>query len=279
MATSRDHTPHAPPELPADAHKGIAGRVLLAAGSEWMPGAAILTARAAQRAGAGLVGVVVTEDMVPATLPIAAPEAVLVPWDDVEFDEERWHACLVGPGLGLDDSEEMVEWLIEEAPIPLVVDADALTILAEDLSLTGEREAPTVLTPHAGEAARLLGREIPADPVGRLAAAHEIALKTRSICCLKGRRTVVTDGTRVYVNETGDNTLATAGSGDVLAGIATAYLALTVTVPSPRWSAFDAVTRAVWVHGRAGDLARAARLSRSVIASDLVETLSAAQKT
>jgi NAD(P)H-hydrate epimerase len=117
VGTTRDHVPPAPPELPADAHKGIAGRVLLAVGSEWMPGAAILTARAAQRAGAGLVGVIATEDDVPATLPIAVPEAVLVPWDDVDFDVERWHACLVGPGLGLEDSEDTVEWLISEASI------------------------------------------------------------------------------------------------------------------------------------------------------------------
>lgn len=278
MSTTRDRTPPPPPELPVDAHKGIAGRVLLAAGSEWMPGAAILSARAAQRAGAGLVGVIVSDDIVHGTLPIAAPEAVLIAWDEFEFESERWHACLVGPGLGLDDAKDLVEALFE-APVPLVVDADALTFLADDESLATDRSAPTILTPHAGEAARILGREIPTDGPGRFAAASEIALKTRSICCLKGHRTVVTDGTRVYLNETGDNALATAGSGDVLAGIAVAYLALTVTLPNARWSAFDAMARAVWVHGRAGDLARAARGSRSVIASDLIETLSAAQKT
>jgi len=96
---------------------------------------------------------------------------------------------------------------------------------------------------------------------------------------LKGFRTVVTDGERVYVNTTGDNTLATAGSGDVLAGILVAYLALVTTLPDSGWTAFDAAARAVFVHGRAGDLCRAARVSRSVIASDLIDMLSRAQTT
>ncbi len=263
-----------------DAHKGVAGRVLLVAGSEWMPGAAILSARAAQRAGAGLVGVVVRDEIVRHALSVAVPEAVMVDANTFEIRGGAWHAGLVGPGLGLSDgARALFARVVTELDAPLVIDADALTLLAAASTTASMRTAPVVLTPHAGEAARLLGRPTPSDPAGRVAAAREIALRTHSICCLKGHRTVVTDGERVYVNETGDHALATAGSGDVLAGIVVAYLALTTTLAESGWSVFDAAARAVFVHGRAGDLAHSDRGSRSVIASDLVEMLPMAQKT
>lgn len=275
-----DSIPKAPPDLPIDAHKGVAGRVLVVAGSEWMPGAAILSARAAQRAGAGLVGVVVRHETVKHALPITAPEAVMIDARTLKFESGAWHAGLVGPGLGLDASASSIfARVVAELEAPLVLDADALTLLAHEPSLATARTRPTVLTPHTGEAARLIGSALRTGAEGRLAAAREIALKTRSICCLKGPRTVVTDGERVYVNTTGDHTLATAGSGDVLAGILVAYLALVTTLPDSGWTAFDAAARAVFVHGRSGDLCRAARVSRSVIASDLIEMLSRAQTT
>jgi len=273
--------PPAPPELPEDAHKGIAGRVLLAAGSEWMPGAAILAARAAQRAGAGLVAVIVTDDLVRQVLPVAAPEAVLFDVREFAGAGDMWHAGLVGPGLGTNErASALCGRMLVEFSAPLVVDADALTILArEPERARARRRGVTVLTPHAGEAARLLGREIPRDDEGRITAAREIAYKTRAICCLKGARTVVAEGERVYVNTTGNNGLATAGSGDVLAGIATAYLALVTTLENPQFTAFDAAARAVFVHGRCGDIVRAALGARALVASDLITALSEAQKT
>ncbi|MBL8859657.1 MAG: NAD(P)H-hydrate dehydratase [Planctomycetes bacterium] len=273
-----DWTPPSLPELPVDAHKGDAGRVLLVAGSAWMPGAAILAARAAQRAGAGLVGVLVTDDLLRHVLPQAAPESVLVDPSTLDLSPGKWHAGLVGPGIGLGEpARNLVRRIIAEFDAPLVIDADALTVLAQEPGLARKRRSATVVTPHAGEAARLLAREVPGEPTARSAAAREIAQKTGAICCLKGQRTVVATGERVYVNQTGNNGLATAGAGDVLAGIATAYLALVTTLENPRFTAFDAAARAVWVHGRAGDLARAARVSRSLIASDLIDSLSSAQ--
>ncbi len=272
--------PRTPPDLPVDAHKGVAGRVLVVAGSEWMPGAAILSARAAMRGGAGLVAVLVRSEILRHVLPVSAPEVVLVDDDAARAGSGRWHAGLVGPGLGLDeDARALARATIERLDAPLVVDADALTVLAADLGLARRRTAPTVLTPHAGEAARLLGRGLPGDAAGRSEAAREIARRSGAICCLKGHGTVVTDGERVYVNGTGDAALATAGSGDVLAGLLTAYLALVTTLPDSGWTAFDAAVRAVFVHGRAGDLAKGVHGARSVIASDLIDSLSSAQKT
>lgn len=273
-------TPRQPPDLPIDAHKGVAGRVLLIAGSEWMPGAAILAARAAQRAGAGLVAVAVWDDALRHALPVSAPEAVMRDGSRLDLASDAWHAALVGPGIGL---EEIHAHRVRDALLglraPLVVDADALTLLSQDPTLLRRRTLPTVLTPHTGEAQRLLGRAVPHDEPGRIAAAREIARKFRAICCLKGHGSIVTDGERWVVNPTGSNALATAGAGDVLAGITVAYLALTVTLPESGWSAFDAAERAVFVHGRAGDLAAEKHGPRSVIASDLIDTLSAAQKT
>jgi ADP-dependent NAD(P)H-hydrate dehydratase len=271
-------TPPLPPELPLDAHKGVAGRVLLACGSAWMPGAAILAARAAQRAGAGLVAVLIIDDVLRSVLPVAAPEAVLEDPGSVSFESDKWHAGLVGPGLGLtQQSQRLFERMHADFTAPLVIDGDALTMLAR-ATKRDARKRTTVLTPHAGEAARLLGRDMPSDDPGRIAAAREISAKYGAICCLKGHRTVVAEGERVYVNDTGNPGLATAGSGDVLAGICTAWLALVTTLPRSSFSPFDAAASAVRVHGRAGDLARDRLGARAVIASDIVDALPDAQR-
>ena len=123
-----------------------------------------------------------------------------------------------------------------------------------------------MLTPHPGEAARLLGRRIPAEPEGRAEAACEIARRAGAVCCLKGAATVVSDGERTYVNDTGNPGMATAGAGDVLAGILGALLA-----GGP--PAFERAAFAVRVHGLAGDRAARALGARSVVASDLIDHL------
>jgi NAD(P)H-hydrate epimerase len=271
--------PPPPPELPLDAHKGTAGRVLLACGSAWMPGAAILAARAAQRAGAGLVRVWCRDPELVAIVAAAVPEAVFEKGLASTIESGDHHAALAGPGLGLDDvAARIVRQALARADVPLVLDADALTILAREPRLAEGRRGPLVLTPHPGEASRLLGRDVPTDPAGRTEAARAIALRFRAIVCLKGRATVVTDGERVFVNDTGNPGMATAGAGDVLAGIAVAYLAQTVTLASASWTAFDAAARAVWIHGRAGDLAAAELGPRALVASDLVVFLPRAQR-
>ena len=155
-----------------------------------------------------------------------------------------------------------------------MVDADALNVLAGELERLATR-ARGAARAHAapgrgGAAAR--PRRCPPTSAGRVAAAREIARRTRAICCLKGHRTVVTDGERVYVNDTGNPGMATAGAGDVLAGILVAYLARRARTLAPRRAGrpFDAAARAVRVHGLAGDLAAArARAARGSIASDL----------
>ncbi len=247
--------------LPEDAHKGDAGRVLLVCGSEDMPGAAVLVARAAQRAGAGLVAVACLDAKLGIIVPIAAPEAVLVnaTGDPVVALAGRTDdARVLGPGLGASERTEFVvrALLAGMAEGAWVLDADALNVLDGDLEALRSRRGPMV---------------------GRVAAACEISRRAQAVCCLKGHRTVVVDGDRVYVNETGNPGMATAGAGDVLAGVLGAYLALCRTGSESRWTPFEAASSAVHVHGLAGDLAAAEVGRRGLIASDLVRFLPAAQ--
>ena len=268
--------------MPEDAHKGDAGRVLLVCGSADMPGAAVLVARAAQRAGAGLVTVACFDPAAKIILPIAAPEAVLVDVEAgsaVSLADRADHVRVVGPGLGATTrtSRLVHDLLADGFSGAWVLDADALNVLAGDLQDLRARSGAMVLTPHPGEAARLLGREIPRSNAGRAAAAREISRESRAICCLKGQRTVIAEGDRIHVNETGNPGMATAGAGDVLAGILGAYLAPCVTRFDSSFAPFDAAVAAVHVHGLAGDLAAEEVGRRGLVASDLVRFLPAAQ--
>lgn len=277
------YIPPPPPRLPNDAHKGTAGRVLAVCGSADMPGAAVLVARAAQRAGAGLVGVGLVVHTLRSILPIAAPEAILIDLSDAKERAAKlrgssWNALAIGPGLGTDEAaRRLVHDVLRSVDAPCVADADALTCLADELRRPTTRTAALVLTPHPGEASRLLGRDVPRDEAGRIECAREISERSGAICCLKGHRTVVAERERVYVNDTGNAGMATAGAGDVLTGIVAAYLASHDVQRSDRWTAFDAAACAVRVHGSAGDLAAQCFGERGLVASDLVDFLPAAQ--
>jgi NAD(P)H-hydrate epimerase len=273
--------PRPAPELRPDAHKGDAGRVTCIAGSESMPGAAVLVARAAQRAGAGLVTLGCLDSLLLGVVPAAAPEAVLLDLGELgsrggRATEEAArllnardpHAVLFGPGVGDDArARAVLELVLDEARVfpgrPLVLDADALNALEGRPERLRERAAPLVLTPHPGEAARLLGRAVPGAAEERARAAREL--------------TVVADGERLRVNRTGNPGMATAGTGDVLAGVLVALAAASVAAAESGadggFGLWDAVVLAVHVHGLAGDLAAAERGARSVIASDLVRCL------
>jgi NAD(P)H-hydrate epimerase len=173
---------------------------------------------------------------------------------------------------------ELVRCLVtDDFDGPMVFDADALNVVGSAIEALGAYEGPLVLTPHPGEAQRLLGRTVTADEDARVACAHEIQRRSGATCVLKGLGTVVTDGERTYINETGNAGMATAGAGDVLTGILGAYLAYSVHTHESGWSTFDAVAAAVHVHGLAGDLAAREHGMRGVVASDVIDFLPAAQ--
>lgn len=280
-----DGFPRSAPPPPIDAHKGDLGRVLAIAGSAQMPGAAVLVARAAQRAGAGWVAVGVQEPPLDSVLPVAAPEAVQVnlATDTVltagdrlamEFDARAYDAVAFGPGLGAESStRELLRRLLEHDLPPLVLDADGLNVLFGRPETLRDARGPVVITPHPGEAARLLGRSIPRDPEGRQRAARELARATYAVCVLKGHGTVVSDGQRDWTCPAGTPAMATAGSGDVLTGVLLAYLASS----GRDWCAdlgfdlFEATCSAVLRHARAGEWAAERYGVRGTVASDLIE--------
>jgi NAD(P)H-hydrate epimerase len=250
------------PRRAAESHKGTYGRLLVVGGSRGMAGAPALACRAAHRAGAGLVTAAVPDD-IRAILHAVTPETTSI---GGEADFARYSALAVGPGWG--DSPAARETLARAvaAPVPAVFDADALNMAGPAASFAS-REALTVLTPHPGEAGRLLGitaEEVNAD---REAAAIRIARAANAVVVLKGFRPVVADPSgRAVPVLAGNPALATGGTGDVLTGVVGALLARGV-------GAFDAACAAAWLHGTAGDVLREAKGEESVTASDVVEAL------
>jgi hydroxyethylthiazole kinase-like uncharacterized protein yjeF len=226
-------------------HKGSFGDVIVVGGAPGMAGATILAARAALYCGAGRV-LPAFIDMPPA-YDMMQPELMCRAAADIEFSRAT---VAIGPGLGRTPFARQLLATALAAAVPLVVDADALNMLAADTALQtalAQRDAPALLTPHPLEAARLLGCSAADVQSDRLHAARTLARRLRSITILKGSGTVITapDGEAV-VNPTGNPALATAGTGDVLTGICAALLAQ----DCPPW---HAALAAVWLHGAGAD--------------------------
>jgi hydroxyethylthiazole kinase-like uncharacterized protein yjeF len=247
------------PRRPADAHKGTFGHVLIVAGREGRAGAAALAARAAVTLGAGLVTVATARG---AVRPIQAqvPEAMVDPLpvgEDGAVSGEGLSASLgkataiaVGPGLGISDGpRRLLDVVLDEWDGPLVMDADALTLIAGRLESLRARSAPTVLTPHPGELGRLLGVTTSEVTKDRLRAAREAAQLSGAVVLAKGARTVIAGGGGwTLVNPTGSSGLASGGAGDVLTGAIGALLAQGLP-------AREAAACAAWIHGRAAEIA------------------------
>lgn len=261
-------------------HKGDYGHVLLIGGSVGYAGAIMLAARAALRSGVGLVSALVPEavaDSVAGTV----PEVMVHPGaqnksggltasslSDLRGVVNRCTAILIGPGLGRSaDALALVQRVLKEAAVPVVVDADAITVLAGKPEAFREAKYTSVLTPHPGELARLLGRDAEAIQAQRGASAMEAAQRTGGVVVLKGSGTVVAQqGWPLQINLTGNPGMATGGMGDVLAGLLAGLV-------GQRFDAFDAARVAVYLHGRAGDLAAWRRCQASLTAGDLIDEL------
>ncbi|MFC4075339.1 NAD(P)H-hydrate dehydratase [Salinithrix halophila] len=256
-------------------HKGSYGHLLILGGAQGMLGAAAMSEAAAYRTGAGMVtlGVPIGQEKVMAS---RVTEALVWGWPDrgeggftAEFPPDweqrvkRFQAIAVGPGLGRFEGER--EWLqkLLKTERPLVLDADALNILAEDPSVLKGRNHPTVVTPHPGEMARLVGSSVKSVEASRQRVAREWAEAHQVTVVLKGTYTIIAspDGSQ-RVNTTGSPALAKAGSGDVLTGILGALLVQGIP-PT------DAASAAVWLHGEAGQLAVKAS-AHSTIATDVI---------
>ena len=263
------------PRRPRQAHKGDFGRLLILAGSEGYTGAPVLAARAALRTGAGLVFLGVPRDIYP-IVAVKCDEAMPFPLpEDHRAILDRAIGCdavLIGPGLGRrPETEQLVLELLEELEVPVVLDADGINALAGHIDVLDGRRAPTVLTPHEGEFARLTGCPLPV--ADRLSAARDFAAAHRCTVVLKGRGTVTAapDG-RVWVNSTGGPGMAKGGSGDVLAGMTAALWGQRLLRRGeddlPRLAA-----AAVYYHGLAGDLCAQRLGEYAMLPGDMIEAL------
>ncbi|MFZ9481956.1 MAG: NAD(P)H-hydrate dehydratase [Ilumatobacteraceae bacterium] len=249
------------PRRPAGAHKWQAA-VRVVAGSTGMTGAAALASAAAMRSGAGIVHLSAVGTMV-AGAPVEVvqqPLAALGWADDVVSGLARFHSLVIGPGLGrVESTATDIGRVLARAAVPVVIDGDALTALAagSGVGVLRSRPAPTVLTPHGGEYAALAGEAPSGD---RAVAARRLASDSGAVVLLKGPVTVVADPTgQAWFIDSGDQRLATAGTGDVLAGMIGALLAQGL-------GPMEAAAGAAWVHGRAATVGAPVGL----VASDLL---------
>ena len=243
------------PDRDVNAHKGDFGKILLLCGSRGFTGAAYLAAMGALRSGAGLVFLGVPESIYTIEA-VKLNEAIVFPLPDEngalseaavpEILERlpKMDAVLIGPGLGLAPGTLAVsKAVLENFCGPVVLDADGITLMAAHKDILRGRTSPTVLTPHAGEFARL-GYSVGED---RVASAEAAVRDLGCVMLLKGHDTVITDGQTTYINPTGNPGMAVGGSGDVLAGIITALIGQGI-------GPLEAAAMGAWLHGAAGDL-------------------------
>lgn len=269
-------------------NKGTFGNVLIIAGSKNMCGACYLSAKAAYRTGAGLVKILTVEDNRP-IIQTSLPEAILLTYDPgnlkskIEIDKViqqlKWaDAVVIGPGIGLNSAaEQLLGVILQYTNVPTLIDADALTILSNKSNYVkktedGEAEFEIslsehfILTPHLKEMERLSGKSV-TDISENLISTGLRAVKDKEYTLvLKDARTVVTKGEKVYINTTGNNGMATGGSGDVLTGIIGGLLAQGM-------EQFEASALGVYIHGLSADLAAKRKSKYSLIAGDIIEAL------
>ncbi|MFA4888672.1 MAG: NAD(P)H-hydrate dehydratase [Candidatus Omnitrophota bacterium] len=271
-----------------DAHKGDFGNIFILAGSARFSGAAVLCAEAALRSGAGLVTLGIPKGINNALIKIKPKEVMTLPLAQTkegvlglagykkirEFSKEA-DVLVVGPGLTQNKSTQaLARKIISGADKPMVIDADGLNALAKHLNLlrrTKDEGRGTIITPHPGEMARLLGISVKEVQAKRKVLAQGFAKSYNCIVVLKGHQTVVVDGKRVYLNNTGNPGMSTAGSGDVLSGMIAAFL-------GQKLDGFTAAKYAVYLHGLAGDLAAKEKTQISLIASDIIAKIPEAVK-
>ena len=274
---------HLFPERKSYAHKGSFGHLLCICGSRNMVGAAVLSTSAALRSGAGLVTVAFPES---AYIPIASKltESLLMPLPENSEGTlskeclpkligslDKYDAVVIGCGLGFnEDTSAVVKAVLENAKVPVIVDADGINIIADDISILRNAKSKVVLTPHPKEMSRLTGTPTEIIQSDRIGWARKFSEENSVYLALKGSNTVVTepDSKKAYLNASGNNGLSKGGSGDVLSGIMGGFAV-------QGFKLIDAITAAVYIHGHVADIV-ADNLSKSgMLPSDIVNELGA----
>jgi NAD(P)H-hydrate epimerase len=273
------------PTYSRNAHKGTRGRVLVAAASRGMTGAAALAGEGALRAGAGLVWVAAPESSQPIVATLK-PEFMTLPFPESQggcFAEAaaepflqraaRADALAVGPGIGIDpEAQAFVRKVVANSPAPLVIDADAVKAFAGKPELLADCPVPLVLTPHPGEMANLMGISVEEVQADRFEAVRKAARVTKAVVLLKGANTLIAEpGGVIWINPTGNRALGTGGSGDVLTGIIAGLLAQGM-------GAQEAAVTGAYIHGLAGDRLAEEMGQDGVLATDIVKEVPKVQR-
>ena len=253
-------------------HKGSAGKVLVVAGGPQMAGAAYFASRSAYLMGSGMVKVYTPACNRP-TLQTLLPEAVLTDYEDRSQGDLlsliQWaDVILIGPGIGVrPQTKKIVSYVLENAAVPVVCDADCLNIFAQNLQMLRNPHTELILTPHMGEMARLTGESVLYLKDHMREAAAEFSREYQVTCVLKDARTVTcVPFQKTYIQIFGNPGMATAGSGDVLSGIIAGCIAQRVPVS-------EAAALGVMIHGMAGDMAAAKKGMRSLLATDIMDSI------
>lgn len=267
-------------ERPRDSHKGTFGRVGVLAGSTGFTGAAYLTSLAAQRSGAGLVTLGVPSEIQPImagkltevmTYPIESDDtghfSFAAGAEAAQFLQDK-DVLALGPGMGeREHLFEFIRHILGKIDISIVIDADGLNNISNDIGILGDYKGSIVLTPHPGEMARLTGEAIESIIADPIKSALGLSQKTGTIVLLKGATTVVANWNgEVYINKTGNAGMASGGSGDVLTGIIASLIA-------QGYDAFLATIIGSFVHGRAGDMAASEKGETGIIAHDILDAI------
>jgi len=264
-----------------DTHKGIYGHLFILAGSPGKSGAAALSALGAQRSGTGLVTVgipkslnLIMEQKTTEAMTEPLPETDLETFGLVSLDrameiaEDKKTAIAIGPGISTtNETREFVYEIIRDSELPMVIDADALTLVGDNPKILNEAKAPIVLTPHPGEMSRLAGISTEEVQANRIGVALDFSTKYNVYLVLKGARSVIsTPQGEIFINTTGNAGMASGGMGDILTGIIGGLLA-------QRIEPADACKLGVFAHGLAGDLAAEQSGEAGIIASDVANKL------
>ncbi|WP_024614322.1 NAD(P)H-hydrate dehydratase [Clostridium sp. Ade.TY] len=263
---SRDRYKKMIPIRDITGHKGTYGKVLIVAGSKKYSGAAFITTEACVRTGSGLV-TLLTHKYIADSLKSRLIEAMVNEYsnaDDIKaLDKFDVIAC--GPGFSTEkESIEILYKIIKESKCKLVLDADALNIISENKDMLNKLKGRTIITPHPGELARLIGVSINEIESNRIDITRSFAKKHEIIVLLKGYNTVISDGTNTFVNTTGNSKMASGGMGDCLTGIVASFL-------GQQLSMIDATLLGAYIHGYIGD--ELSRCRYSVNARDIIEEL------
>ncbi|MGN8842722.1 NAD(P)H-hydrate dehydratase [Niallia sp. HCP3S3_B10] len=262
------------PRRQSYSNKGTYGKILVVAGSKNMSGAAYFSAKAAYRMGAGLVRIVTPEEN-RQILQTLLPESIVTTYQRSQLDGDwlteaiNWaSAIVIGPGMGIsEEAKYLLSKVLSISKVPLVIDADAITLVAKEPELLHDHEQKIIMTPHVGEMSRLTGKPIPKIADDIIEVAEKFAAEKKLTCVLKDARTIVTEGTEdTYVNTSGNNGMATGGTGDVLTGVIVGLLAQGLRER-------EAARLGVYIHGLAGDAAAAQKGPYGMLADDVCDAI------